>query len=403
MADDDGRGSEAALERSLTRMRAALAAGTDGGMGPPPPVSRLPPEGRLGGLLLALAGSSLLLLAGTGAWPFLGLAVAFGLSGGVFFARGLTQRHLARSRGPAYIGMGARVSSTAVVEPGAVVEMGATVGQGATVRSGALVGMGATVGAHAVLESGAVVSWRDAVRAGATVGADAVVGWGATVGKGVQVPPGMRLRAGRSVAAGWFREHLPGRPVARPLPTARDPADARAAAACDRLRAELPAAPEPVRNLLGASEGTIASLRRTCEDLLRREQALRTEVDPVALGRLDDEKRELEGRLAIATDESLRRSLVGAVAAIEEQRRQRELLRLSADRLQAENMRLVYTPEGLASQFVRLRTAGAEAGRVSAAGLERGVLDLGAELDAIADALEQESKNVPASTPQVRG
>ncbi len=298
MADDDGRGPEAALERSLTRMRAALAAGTDGGMVPLPPVSRLPPEGRLGGLLLALAGSSLLLLAGTGAWPFLGLAVAFGVSGGLFFARGLTQRHLARSRGPAYIGMGASVSSSAVVEPGAVVEMGATVGEGATVRSGALVGMGATVGAHAVLESGAVVSW------------------GATV---------------------------------------------------------------------------------------RREQALRTEVDLVALGRLDDEKRELEGRLATATDESLRRSLVGAVAAIEEQRRQRELLRLSADRLQAEHMRLVYTLEGLASQFVRLRTAGAEAGRVSAAGLEQGVRDLGAELDAIADALEQESQNLPASTPRVRG
>gem|GEM_PF-6183715 len=403
MVDDEGRGPEAALERSLTRMRAALAAATDARLGPVLPAARLSPEGRLGALLLALSGSSLLLLAGTGAWPFFGLAVAFGVSGGLFLARGLTQRHLSRSRGPAHIGMGASVSSRALVEPGAVVEMGATIREGAIVRTGALVGMGATVGANAVIETGAVVSWGGTVRAGATVGANAVVGWGATVGKGVQVPPGMRLRAGATVSAGWLREHLPGRPVVRPLPGARDPAEERATAACDRLTAELRAAPPQVRAFLGTSESTIASLRRTCEDLLRREQALLTEVDPVALGRLDDEKEQLEARLASATDESLRRSLGGAVLAIDEQRRQRNLLRLSADRLQAERMRLVYTLEGLASQFVRLRTAGADAGRASAASLEQGVRDLGTELDAIADALEEESKDVTSPAPRVRG
>jgi carbonic anhydrase/acetyltransferase-like protein (isoleucine patch superfamily) len=403
VADDEGRGPEAALERSLARMRVALASATEGRAGPVLPVARLSPEGRLGALLLALSAGSLLLLAGTTAWPFLGLAVAFGVSGGLFLGRGLTQRHLAPSGGPAHIGMGASVSSSAVVEPGAVVEMGATVKSGAIVRSGAVVGMGATVGTNALIENGAVVSWGGTVRAGATVGANAVVGWGATVGKGVQVPPGMRLRAGATVSAGWLREHWPGGQVQRPLPAARDPAAERATAACDRLTAELRAASEHVRAFLGTSEATISSLRRTCEDLLQREQALRMEVDPSALGRLDDERKDLEARLASASDESLRRSLTGAVAAIDGQRRQRELLRLSADRLQAERLRLVYTLEGLASQFVRLRTAGAEAGRASTAGLEQGVRDLGAELDAIADALEQESQNVPPTTPRVRG
>ncbi len=299
--------------------------------------------------------------------------------------------------------MGATVSSSAVVEPGAVLEMGSTVRSGATIRSGALVGMGATVGANAIIESGAVVSWGATVRAGAVVGANAVVGWGATVGKGVHVPPGMRLRAGATVSAGWLQEHLPGSPPPPRLSAARDPAELRMAAVCDRLASELRAAPEHVRSFLGASDTTIAALRRTCEDLFRREQALRAELEPAALGRLDEEKRALDERLATETDERIRRSLSGAVVALAEQRRQHELLHLSAERLQAERMRLVYTLEGLASQFVRLRTAGEEAGPAVAVDLEQGVKELGAELDAIADALEQESQDAPATGNRVRG
>jgi hypothetical protein len=183
----------------------------------------------------------------------------------------------------------------------------------------------------------------------------------------------------------------------------RDPAEVRAGAACDRLATELRAAPESVRSFLGASEATIVALRRSCDDLFRREQALRAELDPKALGRLEQDRQALAERLATETDERIRQSLLGAVAALDEQRRQRELLRLGADRLQAERMRLVYTLEGLAAQFVRLRTAGAEAGRASAADLEQGVKALGAELDAIADALEQESQDVPMAGTRVRG
>jgi carbonic anhydrase/acetyltransferase-like protein (isoleucine patch superfamily) len=399
---EEGPISDAPLERSLARMRAALASSTALSHAPPSPLS--PTSGRWGAALLGLSAGCLLLLVGTGVGAFLPIAIGLGVGGGLLLGRGLSSRFSAQPGGPAHIGMGANVSSSAVVEPGATVEMGATVRSGATIRSGAVVGMGATVGKNAIIDRGAVVGWGATIRAGAVLGANATVGWGVTVGKGVQVPAGMRLRAGASVSAGWLREHLPGLPPPAPLlGLAADPAEARAAAVCDRLASELRSAPEHVRSFLGASEATIASLRRTCEDLFRREQALRAELDPAAPGRLEGEMRALEERLGRETDERLRQSLTGALTAVNEQRRQRELLRVSADRVQAERMRLVYMLEGLAAQFVRLRTAGDEASRVSSTDLEQSVKDLGGELEAIADALEEESKGAPMAPTRLRG
>lgn len=401
---DKGPVSDLTLERSLTRMQAVLARATALSAPPAQAVPTALASRRWGGALLALSAGCVALLAGTGAMVFLPLALGLGVGGGLLFGRGVFSRRPWRPDAPAHIGMGASVSSSAVVESGALIEMGATVRSGATIRSGAVVGMGATVGTNAVVETGAVVGWGATVRAGAVVGANSIVGWGATVGKGVQVPPGMRLRTGATVSAGWLRELLPGPPVPSPgLSAGREPAELRAAAVCDRLASELRTAPEHVRSFLGASDATIASLRRTCEDLFRREQVLRAELDPLAVSRVEQEKRTLEERLSTETDERIRHSLTGAVAALSEQQRQRELLRLSAERLQAERMRLVYTLEGLAAQFVRLRTAGAEASRVSATELEQGVKDLGAELDAIADALEEESQATPTAATRVRG
>jgi carbonic anhydrase/acetyltransferase-like protein (isoleucine patch superfamily) len=397
---DEGNERQLALERSLVRMQAALARATAAGALAVPGKSRAPTAGPLGGVLLALSAGCFLVLAGTGLGVFLPLALGLGLAGGGIL--GLRRPKPLQPGAPAHIGMGASVSSSAVVEPGAIVQMGATVRKGATVRSGAVVGMGSTVGVNAVIENDAMVGWGATVRAGAVLGAKAIVGWGATVGKGVQVPPGMRLRMGATVTAGWLREMLPGIPTLAPgLSPGRDAAEVRVAAACDRLASELRAAPEQVRSFLGASDATVAGLRRACEDLFRREQAVRAELDPAALARLEQDKRGLEERLGLETDERIRQSCLGAVAAIDEQRRQRELLRVSADRLQAERMRLVYTLEGLAAQFVRLRTAGAEAGRLSSDGLEQGVKQLGAELDAIAEALDEESHG--ATPTRVRG
>jgi len=403
---DDVNGPELPLERSLARMRVALERATAMQAVP----SSNPALGstlrRWGTALVGLsAGCFLLLFTGTGVDVLVPLGLGLGVTAGVLFAGASTRQRVVSPGSPAHVGMGASISSSATLEPGAVVEMGATVRAGATVRFGAVVGMGATVGANAIIERGAVVSWGATVRSGAVIGANAVVGWGATVGKGVQVPPGMRLRAGATVSAGWLQEHLLPllTPPAPRGSSASDEAELRAAAACDRLTSELRAAPKHVRSFLGASESTVASLRRTCEDLFRREKTLRAELDPTMLGRLDEEKKALDERLATEADERIRRSLTGAVGAIDEQRRQRKLLLVSADRLQAERLRLVYTLESLASQFVRLRTAGAEAGRPSAVDLEKGVEALGDELNAIADALEEESLERPAPSQRVRG
>jgi carbonic anhydrase/acetyltransferase-like protein (isoleucine patch superfamily) len=392
---------EMTLERSLVRLEAALARATAlGTLGVPAP-SRASPTGLLGGVLVALSAGCFLVLVGTGLGAFLTLGVALGVAGAAVL--GLRRPKPLGPGAPAHIGMGASVSSSAMVEPGAIIQMGATVRKGATVRAGAVVGMGSTVGADAIIEKGALMGFGATVRAGAVLGERATLGWGATVGKGVQVPAGMRLRMGATVSAGWLREMLPGIPPQSPvLSSGRDPAEVRASAACDRLAAELRAAPEQVRKFLGASDATVTGLRRACEDLLRREQVVRSELEPASLGRLEQDKRALEERLGLETDDRIRQSLLGAVAALDEQRRQRELLRLSADRLQAERMRLVYTLEGLAAQFVRLRTAGAEAARMPSGDLEQGVKQLGAELDAIAEALDQESQEGASIGARVR-
>jgi chromosome segregation ATPase len=164
--------------------------------------------------------------------------------------------------------------------------------------------------------------------------------------------------------------------------------------ACDKLEAELRASPERVREFLGGSEETIGGLRRTCQDLARRERELAAEVDAAALARLDEERAGLEKRIATQRDELTANSLRGALAAIDEQKRQREILKVRAERLDAEQTRLMYTLEGLASQFVRMRTSGAQP-QTTTAEVERSVAQLRSELDAIADALDEVALDAP--------
>jgi carbonic anhydrase/acetyltransferase-like protein (isoleucine patch superfamily) len=273
-----------------------------------------------------------------------------------------------------------------VLEPGARVEMGADVGPRAVVRADAVIRMGASVGADAVIERGAIVSWGATVHKRAVVEEGATVGAGSDVLAGARVPAGMWLRPGSTFGAGSATKTKALRPAA-PVPE-NDPRAARVAVVCGKLEAELRAAPERVREFLGGSADTVASLRGTCEDLARRERELRSEA---SLQGLDEERAALEKRIANERDEQIGRSLRGALAAIDEQKRQRELLRLAADRLDAEHTRLLYTLEGLAAQFVRMRTSGAQATK-DPAELERAVGQLRQELDAISDALEEVSQ-----------
>jgi hypothetical protein len=167
---------------------------------------------------------------------------------------------------------------------------------------------------------------------------------------------------------------------------------------CTRLDAELKASSPQVRSFLGGSEATIASLRRTCESLSRRERAMRAEAGAPSMAALDDERSQLQKRLDSEADPQLQQSLKGALGALDELKRQRRLLQLGAERLQAEHTRLIYTLEGLASQFVRLRTAGPGE---APGDLEQSVQQLRAGIDAIADALEEVSRTAPAALSEL--
>jgi carbonic anhydrase/acetyltransferase-like protein (isoleucine patch superfamily) len=383
---------EQGLARSLSRARDALARSA----GPPthPALSGRshgPVSSAFGVLALVLLVTAFM----TGHHWMLVLALAAAAAGGILFvssqARGLLGFDAQGPKEQTHVGMGATVASDAVLEAGARVEMGATVGARAVVRSGAVVKMGATVAADSLLEKGAVVSWGAMVDAGAVIQEGAIVGAGSHVQKGARVPPGMWLRPGATYGASAGLLPALG---SRAKAAESDPRQARAAAVCDRLDAELRASPERVRAFLGGSAETLGSLRRTCEDLARREREIRVEADAAALGRLSEERAALEKRTAAEKDPLIGQSLRGALAAIDEQRRQREMLKLAADRLEAEHTRLLYTLEGLASQFVRLRTAGAQM-EIEPAERERAVGQLRAELDAIADALEEVARTAP--------
>jgi seryl-tRNA synthetase len=145
--------------------------------------------------------------------------------------------------------------------------------------------------------------------------------------------------------------------------------------------------------MLGASAQSATALRQTCKHLLEREQLLRRESSDESLKFLEQEKSELQKRIDSSSDESVRRSLSSAVAAIEEQRRQRGMLRQSADRLDAELTRLSWTLDGMGTQLVRLRSAGQEATSSPNEGVLQSMNQLGEEIDAITQALEQVARD----------
>jgi carbonic anhydrase/acetyltransferase-like protein (isoleucine patch superfamily) len=286
--------------------------------------------------------------------------------------------------------MGASVGAAAVLERGALVEMGASVGAAAVLERGVVVRMGATVGPRAILEEGASVSWGATVGEGAVVGAGAVVAAGSDVAAGARVPAHTYLAPGTSwTAAPSGGGRLPAGPTRDELETASDPRAEQIGAACDRLEEEYARAPEPVRAMFGDTRTTLSSLRRTCLDLIARERVVRAEASPEALARLEQEKAAIEARLALASDEHVRRSLSGAVTAIAAQQAQRKLLQNKADRLEAELTRLIWTVDGMGTELVRVRTAGAEFYQGSTAELTRSVEQLREEIDNVAQALEE--------------
>jgi len=378
------------LEEALARSRTseALAARTTSEALAP---SSVRVARSIGIATLAVLAVVLLGMAATEGREFL-IPAAFTIFGLLALLRGRSSTKrltTTSSTGGPQVGMGATVAADAILHDGSVVEMGASVGAGAVIERGAVVRMGASVGARAVLEAGAMVSWGASVHDGAVVGAGAVVAAGSDVAAGARVPPHTSMAPGTN----WTAALSGGRHAAPLLrddaELAADPRAEHIRKACDRLEEEYARAPELVRGMFGDARTTLSSLRRTCLDLLARERALRAESSPAALQRLEQEQAALETRLAQATDEQVRRSLSGAVAAIAAQHEQRRLLQNNADRLEAELTRLIWTMDGMGTELLRVRTTGAELSQGSTVEIAQSVRQLQDEINSIAEALEE--------------
>jgi hypothetical protein len=157
---------------------------------------------------------------------------------------------------------------------------------------------------------------------------------------------------------------------------------------CERIAEELKRSPEAVRDLGGGVEKTIEALRSTCRELSRRERELRRLLGPDDDRRLQMERDQLVARIDAEQDAIVRQRLQGALSALDAQVQQRRELATAAARFDAEHTRLAYTLEGMYTQILRVRSADAASRDLAGAGLRQSVEQLGAEIDAVAEALE---------------
>ncbi|MCP3064758.1 hypothetical protein LXT21_38905 [Myxococcus sp. K38C18041901] len=176
--------------------------------------------------------------------------------------------------------------------------------------------------------------------------------------------------------------------AARPVEPV-DPKVARVDAVCAKLLAELAQGPAVLREVVHAPERTVEALRQGCHALASRERTLRALATPEEASRLEEEHRALTARVAAERDAVVRERLRGALTALESQRQQRAELSTAADRLEAEYTRLFYTLESLYAQVLRVRTADASGEDVAGLGLRQSVEQLGAEVEAVTEALEE--------------
>ncbi|WP_241757798.1 hypothetical protein [Myxococcus landrumensis] len=174
-----------------------------------------------------------------------------------------------------------------------------------------------------------------------------------------------------------------------PAPEAADPRTAKVDALCTRLLAELREGPSVLREVVHAPERTVEALRKGCHALVVRERELRALVTPEEARRLESEREALSTRMEAEKDAVVRERLKGALAALDSQRAQRAELATAADRLEAEYMRLYYTLEGLYAQVLRVRSADAAGEDIAGLGLRQSVEQLGAEVEAVTEALEE--------------
>jgi hypothetical protein len=185
-------------------------------------------------------------------------------------------------------------------------------------------------------------------------------------------------------AAGPVRAAAP-----EPAREGEDPRRARVDALCDKLLGELRSGPGVLRDVVHQPEQTVEGLRKSCHELARREQELRSLSPPEEERRLEAERARLSARVESETDAVVKERLEKTLRLLDEQRQQRAELATAASRLEAEHMRLFYTLENLYTQVLRVRSADAASADVAGAGLRQSVEQLGLEMDAVASALEE--------------
>jgi hypothetical protein len=189
---------------------------------------------------------------------------------------------------------------------------------------------------------------------------------------------------------GRVREQPEDTPVPEPLTEqAMDPRMARVDALCEKLLAEVRGGPAVLREVVHAPEQTVEALRRSCHELARRERELRALTSAEDERRLADERAALAARVEAETDPVVKERFSSALAVLDEQRNHRAELATAASRLEAEHTRLYYTLEHLYTQVLRVRTADTGSEDVAGAGLRHSVEQLGAEMDAVTEALEE--------------
>ena len=192
-------------------------------------------------------------------------------------------------------------------------------------------------------------------------------------------------------------------PLALPqqVPEAAEPRMARVDTLCDKVLAELRTGPGVLREVVHAPEQTVEALRKSCHELARRERELRALSSPEDERRLADEHAALSARVEAEKDAVAKERLASALEILEEQRRQRAELATAASRLEAEHTRLYYTLENLYTQVLRVRTADSLSEDVAGAGLRQSAEQLGAEMEAVTEALE-DVHHAPGTRPLTR-
>ncbi len=169
------------------------------------------------------------------------------------------------------------------------------------------------------------------------------------------------------------------------------------------LSRELTEGPEALRLLVARPKETVESIRKGCHALAEREGQLRA-LSKEGLARLEGDRKQLTARRDAERDPVTKERLSAALAAMDEQHRQQAELESRANRLEAEQVRLAWSLEGLYTQVVKARTSIGEGGAapVEEARVRSELERLTTEVSAVAQALEEVS-GVDAGTERLGG